>query len=156
MSVASNFCCDETEPRKLHTPLTVRKHGSRAGLESGYPCVVLGGLGLEDLWLQRNPVPQQPKQQQPEPWEQQTALWGQLQHGKCRSLQRPVKATCYTSEGLCPPHVQRKALAFEVWEASLSSSLSSLGRHAIRQSTNIGLDSKCVRVFLLQLTKKLE
>ena len=22
-SVASNFCCDETEPRKLHTPLTV-------------------------------------------------------------------------------------------------------------------------------------
>ena len=23
MSVTSNFCCDETEPRKLHAPLTI-------------------------------------------------------------------------------------------------------------------------------------
>ena len=31
MSIASNFCCDETEPRKLPTPLTNPSQGVRPG-----------------------------------------------------------------------------------------------------------------------------
>ena len=31
MSIASNFCCDETEPRKLLTPLTNPSQGVRPG-----------------------------------------------------------------------------------------------------------------------------
>ena len=65
MSVASNFCCDETEPRTLHTPLISRleiprDHGkwSMNDARDGLICVRLRCRERRPTWFTREqPLP---------------------------------------------------------------------------------------------------